>query len=201
MKTQIEFEDDNITYKNISNGKVTNKSIIIVLIILIIVFLLSTLFTILQGFEFGPLVELGTFKRIKKNMSSWLSITQEKTGLEKNKGRLFALTTAGATEFQIIDFDSFYVIGRINPNNYLPEFLRRGNSGPWIINKVAKQDLSAKQFAQYALNKYILHNPSSDHIITCGTDMYNKIGYSGYFNTSSVCERAIEKLRESIDNN
>lgn len=199
MKTKIEFDDDNLTYQNIGDGKVKGASLFFIILIIIIIFICSTIFTILQGFNFKPLVELSVFKRIKRNMNSWLNLTQEKTGIEITKGKLFLLTTAKAGEFRVMDFDSFYAVGRINPTSYLPEFLRRGNSGPWIISKAAKNDLSAKQFAEFLLTKHILSNANIDNTIVCGIDMYNKLGYSGYFNSSSVCELTISYLKKNLN--
>lgn len=193
MKTLIEFENGKGVYTYIENKIPVNFNYYFIFIIVFICLLFSTLFTILQNFDYKPIKELAKFKRIKKNMGSWFNLTKEKTGIEINKGRLLYTSKPYISEFKCIDYGLYYAVGRLNPNTFLPEFVRRGNSGPWLINKSSSSDLSAQQMCTFILNKYTII-ASNEELITCGTDMFNKLGYSGYFIPNSVCELTLEKL-------
>lgn len=182
--TVIEIDDDSITYKKTT--KVFNKSnIFYIILILFIVFIISICYSILQYFEWEPLTVLQKFKRIKKNMTFWDNITKNKTAIESDKGRLLYLSNKNVTKLQCLDFGNYYMIGRLSSENYLPEFIKRGNSGPWMIQKANTEDPAASQFCNFVLNKY------NDNIITCGLKMYQELGYSGYFMNNSPCEKAI----------
>lgn len=183
--TTIELDDDSITYKkNYKNHKQSN--IFYIILVLFIIFTLSVCYSVLQYFEWKPLGVLQKFKRIKKNISSWDNITKNKSVIESEKGRLVFLSNKNVSNLQCLDFDDYYAVGRLSKTNYLPEFIKRGNSGPWIIKKANINDESAKQFCQFVLNKY------SDNIITCGINMYEELGYSGYFSNDSPCEKALQ---------
>lgn len=198
MKTVLEIDDDYISYKNFQTPKLYKNNIFLITVVFFILLFVSTVFLILEGFDYRPLKELAKFKRIKSNVGSWLAITNEKTGIEINKGRLLYLSKPDASYFRCLDFGSYYTVGRLNPDNFLPQFVKRGDSGPWLINKSAINDLSAKQMCQYILNKYTIKSLDVNNFITCGTDMYNRLGYSGYFNNNSYCENAISLINSSI---
>lgn len=182
--TVIELDDDSITYKKeYKNYKQSN--IFYTILILFIIFTLSICYSVLQYFEWKPLEVLQKFKRIKKNITSWDAITKNKTAIETDKGRLVFLSNKNVSTLQCLDFGNYYAVGKLSNIDYLPEFIKRGNSGPWIIKKANINDESAKQFCTFVLNKY------SDNIITCGLKMYEEIGYSGYFSNDSPCEKAL----------
>lgn len=193
-KTIIEIDEKGLDYKKTSLQKVTTNNIFIIIIIVFLILVLSLLFTLAYAFEFKPLMVLEKYKRIKKNINSWKGIIGEKTGIEINKGKMLYLTKPKSGEFQCLDMDLYYTVGRISKETYLPEFIKRGNSGPWIINKANKKDESALQFCQYLINKYVTNHSNPDIFITCGTSMYNELGYSGYFIQNSPCENAIKTL-------
>lgn len=193
-RTTIIFDDKNLEYNKNAKRIVNKDNLFVILLILFIIFFLSVAYSLLINFEWQPLKTLEKFKRIKRNMNSWTSIVNEKTGIEINKGRNLYLTKPSVSNFQCIDFGNYYVPGRISSSTYLPEFIRRGTSGPWVINKADKEDLSAHQFCKFLLNKYITKSTNLDNLITCGIDMYEKIGFSGYFMLNSPCEGAIGAL-------
>lgn len=192
-RSVIEIEENGLNYKKIDT-KFFNKTKFIFLIILIfIIFLISVLVCILQNFDWEPLKNLNTFKRIKKNMNSWNTIVNEKTGIEINKGKLLYLSKPDVINFSCIDYGLYYTAGRLNDSNFLPQFIKRGNSGPWVVKKASSVDESAKQFCEFLLVKNINKN-INDILITCGKDMYDKIGYSGYFVLNSPCENFISNF-------
>lgn len=194
-QTTIVFDNKTLEYRQTGNKIIKKNNLFVILIILFIIFFLSVTYSLLINFEWEPLKALEKFKRIKKNMNSWTSIVNEKTGIEINKGRYLYLSKPSVGDFQCLDFTNYYVPGRISPNSYLPEFVRRGNSGPWVINKATTgEDLSAKQFCTFLLNKYVTQSNNLDNLITCGVDMYEKLGYSGYFINNSPCENTISVL-------
>lgn len=193
-KTVLAFDNKNFEYTKSDHRIIRKDNFFIIIITVFIIFFLSICYSLLINFEWEPLKTLEKFKRIKKNMNSWTSIVNEKTGIEINKGRYLYLTKPSVSDFQCIDYGSYYVPGRISSSTYLPEFVRRGGSGPWIINKADQIDLSSLQFCKFLLNKYITKSSNLDNLITCGIDMFDKIGYSGYFMLNSPCENTIRAL-------
>lgn len=196
-KTTIEIDNDTLLYQQNLSTTINKSNIFLILFFTFLILFVSVIYTILENFDWAPLLNLKKFKRIKKNMNLWTDIMEEKTGIEINKGKLLYLTNPQVAEFQCLDYGDYYVPGRLSNTSYLPEFIRRGNSGPWIIQKANKSDPSAQQFCKYLLNKYIISSQNnSDNVITCGIDMFNKLGYGGYFISNSPCEKAIEILNE-----
>lgn len=193
-KTVLVFDNKNLEYTKTDHKIVKKDSFFIILLTVFVIFFLSICYSLLINFEWQPLKTLEKFKRIKKNMNSWTSIVNEKTGIEINKGRYLYLTKPSVSDFQCIDYGSYYVPGRISSSTYLPEFVRRGGSGPWVINKADENDLSSLQFCKFLLNKYVTKSSNLDNLITCGIDMFDKIGYSGYFILNSPCENTIKAL-------
>ena len=123
-------------------------------------------------------------------MASWHNNIIEKTGIETNRGKRVALeiNNNAIYSFQPYDFGTYYTALRLNSATYLPEFIRRGNGDIWKVNKAADKDTSALQFT-----KYLIYTNSSN-TITCGLDMYNKLGYGGYFNSNHPCQLALDVL-------
>lgn len=193
-KTIIQFDDEKLNYKRTGKSILDKGNFIFIILVTFIILLCSVIFCVLIGFDWEPLLVLKKFKRIKKNMNSWESIVRNKTFIEANNGRLLYLAKPLVSNFTCLDYGSYYLPGRINIDSYLPEFVRRGNSGPWTVNKADKNDEPAKQFCSYILEKYSRNN-QNQNLITCGIDMFNKIGTSGYFIANSPCERALEVFR------
>jgi hypothetical protein len=187
-KTILAFDNKNLEYTKTDHKIIKKDNFFIIILTVFVIFFLSICYSLLINFEWQPLKTLEKFKRIKKNMNSWTSIVNEKTGIEINKGRYLYLTKPSVSDFQCIDYGSYYVPGRISSSTYLPEFVRRGGSGPWVINKADEKDLSSLQFCKFLLNKYITKSSNLDNLITCGIDMFDKIGYSGYFMLNSPCD-------------
>lgn len=193
-KTEIVLEDNKFSFQETSRTQLKKNNFFIINLIVFLCLFISTIYTILIGFNWKPLKTLEKFKSIKKNMNSWTSVVTEKTGIEKNKGRSLYLSRPDVSVFKCVDFGSYYSPGRISSSNYLPEFIRRGNSGPWIVTKAANTDLSALQFCEYLINEYVTNSTNLDNIITCGIQMQNILGYSGYFIPNSPCERMLESI-------
>lgn len=193
-KTIIEIDDKKIKYEKTGKSDLNTDNVFLIFIITFVILLFSMVFTLLINFEWEPLIVLNKFKRIKKNMNSWFSIINEKTGIEINKGRLLYLSKPSSNNFQCMDFGTYIVPGRLSKESFLPEFVKRGNSGPWVITKADNNDPSAEQFCTFLLDKYVTKSNNIDSLITCGTDMFKKLGYGGYFIPNSPCERAIEVL-------
>lgn len=151
---------------------------------------MSFTFCILQTFNWEPLCVLNKFKRIKKNMNSWESIIKEKTGIETNNGKILYLKNTNVSNMQCLNFKNYYIPGRLSTDDYLPEFIRRGNSGPWLIKKNNIDDEASLQFCEYLIQTKI----KKENFIKCGIDMFNKIGFSGYFTDNFICEETMQKL-------
>lgn len=194
IKTEIILEDDKFSFQETDVTQIKKNNFFIINLIIFVCLLLSTIYTLLIGFNWKPLQTLEKFKSIKKNMNSWTNIVLEKTGIEKNKGRTLYLTRPEISNFSCVDFGSYYSPGRISPSTYLPEFIRRGNSGPWIVTKANETDLSALQFCEYLITEYVTNSTNIDNLITCGIQMQNILGYSGYFMPNSPCEKMLENI-------
>ena len=193
-ETKIIFNDKTLEYNRVENYITKKNNLFLIWLIIFVVFFLSVSYSLLINFEWEPLKTLELFKRIKKNMNSWATISNEKTAIEVNKGKLLYLTNTSVADFQCIDYGSYIVPGRISSTTYLPEFVRRGNSGPWIINKADTNDLSSLQFCKFLLNKYVTKSTSLDGLISCGGDMLEKLGYTGYFIPNGPCEKTLSLL-------
>lgn len=192
-KTIIEIDDNHIVYKKIDNAKTSSHSYIILIFIIIFIFVISVVYSLLYHFEWSYLITLQKYKKIKKYMNSWFDVIDAKTDEESKKGRLLALSKVGVTDFKCRDFGNSYAPIRLTPSTYLVQSIRRGNSGPWLVAKAEDQDEAAKQFCEFLIYKYSTTNiNASKNYITCGNDMFEKIGYSGYFTTNPPCESGLE---------
>ena len=192
-ETIIGLENNHFRYDKLSRQTVSKDKFYIIFIFIVLIFIISFSYTVLFSFEWEPLMVLEKYKRIKKNTNSWMSILYEKTGIEVNKGKLLYLSKPDVSNWQCLDISSYYVPVRISPSSYLPEFIQRGNSGPWTVKKSGTgDDIPALQFCKFLIDKYV--SQGSGSIITCGIDMFEKLGYGGYFNTNSPCEKVYSVL-------
>lgn len=192
-ETIIGLENKHFRYDKLSRQTVSKDKFYIIFIFIVLIFIISFSYTVLFSFEWEPLMVLEKYKRIKKNTNSWMSILYEKTGIEVNKGKLLYLSKPDVSNWQCLDISSYYVPVRISPSSYLPEFIQRGNSGPWTVKKSGtEEDVPALQFCKFLIDKYV--SQGSGSIITCGIDMFEKLGYGGYFNTNSPCEKVYSVL-------
>lgn len=188
--TTLVFEEKKLDYNKQTREIVSKSKFNILFIFLIIFFICSVSYSILTNFNWKPIITLEKFKRIKKNMNSWVSIVTEKTGIEVYKGRNLYLSRPKVSEWECLDFGNYYAPVHLSSSSYLPEFVRRGNSGPWLVSKAtSEKDPSALQFCKFLINKYVVQKQIGDNLITCGLDMFDKLGYSGYFSNDSPCEK------------
>ncbi|AKS26357.1 putative entry/fusion membrane protein [Diachasmimorpha longicaudata entomopoxvirus] len=185
-KTKLEFENNNkIFYEREVELKGSKREAYIIFITVVIL-IISLIVCLLQNYKWKPLRTLYIYKRIKKNMNSWGNIIKEKVAIEKQKAQLIIATKPEYGSLQILDFGSYYSVGRLNSQG-LPEFIQRGTSGPWRISKKdTGLDIGAYQFATYIKDVY------RGNIIACGDEMFKNLGFSGYFIKNSPCELALE---------
>lgn len=187
--TILEIGDKTVDYyKKAALTNVETRGYLIY--ILCIIFLtISVLIFILQCIRWEPLVQLQKLKRIKKNVQSWIGIINERTGIEMARGRTAAMQVQPeAFDMQCYDLGNVFVAMRLNSSTYLPEFIRRGTGDVWRFRKAAEIDTSAEQFCMY--NIFV----GNQDILTCGIDMFNKLGYSGYFETNHACINALTNI-------
>ena len=192
-RTFLEIGEYNLDYyrrTEVRRDRIQNLEIILVTFFFLFI---SIVIAFGQLYDYRPIVELNKFKRIKHNMSNWKNNIIEKTGIESNRGKKLFLQLNDNTiySFKPYDFGNFYTAMRINNVTYLPEFIRRGNGDVWKVLKAAENDTSAKQFAQYLILT------QSSNYLTCGIDMYNILGYGGYFNLNHPCQNALNILVNS----
>lgn len=193
-KTFIEINENNLDYYRQEKIKIDKIKNIEIILITFFFLAISVIVAFLQYYEYRPLSEITTFKRIKHNMGNWKNNIIEKTGIESNRGKRIALqiNNNAIYSFQPYDFGSYYAAMRINNVTYLPEFIKRGNGDVWKVNKAATVDVSAQQFTRYLILNY------SNNYLTCGIDMYNILGYGGYFNSNHPCQSALDILVNEI---
>lgn len=192
-ETIIALDDKQIRYDKLHKQAISKDKFYIIFFFIVLILIVSFSYTLLFSFEWEPLMVLEKYKRIKKNTNSWMSILYEKTGIEVNKGKLLYLSKPEVANWQCVDLSSYYTPVRISPSSYLPEFIQRGNSGPWTVRKTGTgDDVASLQFCQFLIDKYVTQG--SGNVITCGIDMFEKLGYGGYFNTNSPCEKVYNTL-------
>ncbi|AUI80643.1 hypothetical protein [White-tailed deer poxvirus] len=141
----------------------------------------SVLFLWFQVSDNSILSELVKYTRIKNNIKGWRPLVESKTKLESDKGRLLAAGRDDLLSFHCVDFGQYILPIRLDRKTFLPQSIRRGIGDGWMIRKAAKVDPSAQQFCEYLIKN------KSDNIITCGINMMDEIGYSGYFMDSHWC--------------
>lgn len=158
-----------------------------ILFILFISLSISFLFFICQIIELDIIKEYLTFKKIKNNMNNMKKLNSNKTLIEIDKGKKLVLSTSlNLTQFNCYNINNYYVAARINKNTYLPEFIRKDTADVWKING---SDDSSQQFCQYLIMEH------ADNTITCGIQMYEEIGYGGYFNLNHPCQLILNKMK------
>jgi hypothetical protein len=189
-KNTIEIFDSAINYTKEQTAKFYGYKNILTFILSIIFIILSTIIFILQIYEWNPIVQLNTFKRIKNNIGNWRKLIIDKTSIEIKRGQLQSLRLKiDAFDFQCYDYENFYSAIKLNNSNYLPEFIMRGNGDVWMFKKAANIDLSAQQFC-----KYIIYKNQKEDNITCGTEMFDARGYSGWFEYNHPCNNALNLI-------
>ncbi|CCU55515.1 entry-fusion complex essential component (Cop-H2R) [Adoxophyes honmai entomopoxvirus 'L'] len=187
--TILQIGEKNIDYYRSANAKLRSYKGYMAYILSIIFIIISTIFFILQSFRWEPLVQLDIFRRIKKNIGSWKQLVLEKTQIEMTRGRARSLQLVNdAFDYKCYDFGNYYAALRLNQNTFLPEFILRGIGDVWRFRKSAETDIPALQFCEYT----IFNN--TNNAVQCGIDMFNKLGYSGYFENQHPCQYALNIL-------
>ena len=188
----VDGEKSDLNYEiKHSNVKVMSKDRGLVYVTCILIFT-SLIIFILQVFDIDIIKQLRLCKRIQRNVNTWQGVINNITESNIIAGKQLALKiNASGLNFYCYDYGSFYLPMRLNPNTYLPEAIRRGNGDGWSIAKAATIDPSANQFCTYVISKY------STNTITCGTDMYSKIQYSGWLETGHWCQTAFTEINSN----
>ncbi|QRY18957.1 ORF-87 [Teiidae poxvirus 1] len=130
---------------------------------------------------------LAKYVRIKKNLSSWKPLVIQKSKINGELGKHAALNRPDLLRFKCMDFGNYILPIRLNGNNFLPEAVRRGEGDGWMVKKAGKEDPAAEQYCEYILNNY-------KDTITCGNQMFNILGYSGYFETGHWCQTYLDLI-------
>ncbi|AST09493.1 IMV membrane protein [NY_014 poxvirus] len=180
-KTTLSVNAHNLEYvreKAIQGVQAAKTSTIIFFVIILAI---SALLLWFQTSDNQIFNELSRYMRIKNTVRDWRSLTDSKTKLESDRGRLLSAGRDELFDFQCIDFGTYFSAVRLDKKTFLPQAIRRGTGDAWMIKKAAKIDLSAQQFCQYLIKHH------SDNIITCGNEMLNELGYSGYFMDPHWC--------------
>lgn len=192
-KTVIELSEHSLDYMRQTDTKVKKIKGYLIFIITSFITLVSIIFFILQTSDYEFIEQLNIFKRIKNNMVSWKSLILEKTGIEIAKGQnLSTRVDAKAFNFNCYDFGTYFVAAKLSEKNNLPEFIKRGNGDVWMIKKAGKRDESSNQFCEFIIRNNTLNT------IQCGIDMYNKVGYSGYFESLHPCQTILDEIQEKF---
>lgn len=196
-KTLIEVQEHNLDYYRQETSSIQTSKGFELLAFTFFFMIVSVIFALLQYYNYEPLAQLDKFKRIKRNMGTFRINILEKTAIETTRGKRIALSINDPSiyQFECLDFGSYFSPMRLNSSTYLPEFIRRGTGDVWKINKALKdgvtKDTSAEQFCQYVILNH------SNETLTCGIDMYDELGYGGYFNTNHPCQSALDVLLET----
>lgn len=194
-KTIIEIGESSLDYYKKYNSIISAQKYSLISILTFVFITLSVIFSCLQYFSWDPLYQLEKFKRIKTNMGNWRKLVEEKTAIEVSRGRNAALKShSDIYDYKCYDFDLYFAALKLNRKNYLSTFIQRGIGGPWMIKKGTSdsgKDVSASQFCEFIISNY------SDQEITCGTDMYDKLGYGGWFEIGNPCQTALTKIKNN----
>ncbi|ALA62476.1 hypothetical protein [Turkeypox virus] len=175
---ELNYARNEIT-KNIRYSKIST---------FIFFFLLLIISTILFFFQISNnsiFETLSKYSRIKKNLSSWKPLVIQKSKINSELGKHAALNRPELFRFRCIDFGNYFLPVRLNNNNFLPEAIRRGEGDGWMVKKAGKHDPAAEQYCEFISNRY-------KDTITCGNQMFNMIGYSGYFEPGHWCQSFLE---------
>ncbi|WCL40087.1 hypothetical protein [Pigeonpox virus] len=178
---ELNYARNNVT-KNIRYAKVST---------LIFFFLLLVISVVLFFFQISNnsiFVTLSKYTRIKNNLSSWKPLVIQKSKINSELGKHVALNRQDLTRFKCVDFGSYFLPVRLNNNNFLPEAVRRGDGDGWMVKKAGKYDPAAEQYCDFILDRY-------KDTITCGDQMFNTLGYSGYFESGHWCQTFLDLVK------
>lgn len=133
--------------------------------------------------------DIQRYKRIVRSYNKNIQNVSVKTRSLSEKARNIYLKSKGGSldSFKCYNIGNYFVSARINrKNNYLPEFIRRGNGDVWKFVNSDKdtipkdiEDTSAYDYCTY------ITESKSHSIISCGKEMFAELGYSGLTNYQS----------------
>lgn len=189
--TIIEIGEHSLDYMRKTDMKVKKVKGYLIFIITAVLIFISVCFFALQVAELPFLEQLYIFRRIKNNMGNWKQLILEKTGIEISRGQSVASRVSKeAFSINCFDLGQYYVAVRLSEKNNLPEFIRRAKGDVWMMKKADKIDPSSQQFCEYVSRNM------NTNTVSCGIDMYNKIGYSGYFERFHPCQTILDEILE-----
>lgn len=160
-------------------------------VVLLIVF---TLISIAQMLEWKPLDNFIAFQDIQRNFNNWNKVISNYEELQSHEIQALVAGLSNYSNFVCIDYGSYYLPAHFksssidNTLRILPSAVRRGNGDAWAVTKSAGIDTAAYQQCLYVASEL------SDREITCGSDMYNKLGYGGFLNQGHWCNNAKDLL-------
>ncbi|QGN68078.1 IMV membrane protein [Equine molluscum contagiosum-like virus] len=155
----------------------------------LLVLVASTVLFLYQLSDDNVFATLARYARIKSALRSWRPLVAAKTRLERERGRQLAARRADIFDFRCMDFGAFFLPVRLDRETFLPQAVRRGRGDGWTVAKAAPLDPGAQQFCEFVLRNH------EDSTLTCGTEMFNEIGYSGYFEPGHWCRDFVDLLQ------
>jgi len=149
-----------------------------------------TLIAIAQIIKWKPMDTFLAFQDIQRNFNKWSSIIATYQQLESNKITNLTPSMSNYNSISCVDYGTFYIPAYFASNNglLLPTAIRRGNGDAWMVIKSDPKDPAALQQCLY------LASEMSSNTVTCGSDMYSKLGYGGYLNNGHWCNSIRDKL-------
>lgn len=188
----ITLDPISVEQKRLLEANTNFFSTMFLMIFYIVVLSLIILIYVLYTNNYAPFVVLKDYNAIVRSINTYSILVDEITSQESKENHIKFNATTKFNRFTCIDMGSYYVSVMLN-NEYLPTFIRRGNGDIWRVSKAAAKDDAALQFCNYISTAYM------DNYITCGNDMFKKIGISGYLDdTTSDCNMISNILYQKI---
>ena len=188
--SKIDIDDNRAVFDRRRDSSFFSNEISI-FVILIVVVVLSLIVFFLEYFDNQYIKTLRSLVRIKKNMNSISKIVDES---HSNAVRRTIMLKSlrpdlNLEEFECYDMGTYYVPARVNPDINTFEFIRRGKGSIHTIQKTNIRDVAALNYCQY-----LIQTQDQRDVISCGLDMYEKLGFSDLLQKNSTCNVIIEKL-------
>jgi hypothetical protein len=177
--------------------EVVDTNELIVEVVAVGLILILTILSIAQMIKWEPLDTFLAFQDIQRNFNKWPSILSDYEILESNKISNLKIYMKNYNTITCVDYGTYYIPAYFQSSNglLLPTAIRRGNGDAWMITKSDPNDQAAYQQCLY------LASEMSNNTITCGSDMYNKLGYGGYLNNGHWCNSIRDKLYNIFSSN
>lgn len=174
--------------------EINNSKQLLSVIIGIALMITFSIISVAQILRWTPLDNFIAFQDIQRNFNNWTKILSDYQTLESNKIKNLVPLMSNYNNIACIDYGTFYLpiffsnITLDGQTYLLPTAVRRGNGDGWSVTKSDSNDPAALQQCLYVASEL------SDNTITCGIDMYNKIGYGGFLNKGHWCNTAKDLL-------